>query len=242
MFLSRLENLHETEWAKRLTLTSTALLSSGIILIALGINIFISEKPTETIIVETTTKLETELETETFFSANEEADTQTESITKVETSEVATEETTEYKMICQWADFEITRKEFELLCTTVFCEAGNQDLNTQYMVALTILNRVVSNNYPDTIAEVIYQRDKVGTPQYSVINWSDFENRGWTEQVEKAVGLALFENHHPRDMYYFRTKHFHLFGVDYEQSGDLFFSTKEAISYETYPDYIDYSN
>lgn len=124
---------------------------------------------------------------------------------------------------CSWGDFIITLEEFELICTTVFCEAGNQDIETQYMVALTILNRYKSG-FADSIRDVIYYENA-----YAVTNWSDFENRGWTEQVEMAVQYALDENYHPLNMYYFRTDYYHTFdgAIDYMQSDDLYFSTSE---------------
>lgn len=127
---------------------------------------------------------------------------------------------------CEWGDFEISQEEFDLICTTVFCEAGNQDFQTQTMVCLTILNRFVdeSGNFADTISGVIYQQDA-----YEVTTWNDFESRGWTEQVEEAVKYALEVNEHPADMFYFRTLHYHTFGQPYMQSDDLWFSTEGGV-------------
>ena len=124
--------------------------------------------------------------------------------------------------VCVWLKYTLTDEEFELLCRTTFCEAGNQDLDTQVMVCLTILNRLNSKKFPNSIKEVIYQQDA-----YEVTEWEDFENYGWTEQVEKAVKIALRENNHPADMYYFRTEHYHKFGKPYMQSDDLWFSTEQ---------------
>lgn len=122
---------------------------------------------------------------------------------------------------CQWGNFTITTKEFECICRTVYCEAGNQDINTQIMVALTIFNRLSSGLFPNTVTEVIYQEN-----QYKVTQWTGFEEYGWTESIEQAVTYALEVNEHPADMYYFRTEHYHKFGQPYMQSGDLYFSTE----------------
>ena len=122
---------------------------------------------------------------------------------------------------CIWGGFEITQQEYELLCRTVYCEAGNQDIETQKMVALTILNRLQSDKFADTISGVVYAKGA-----YAVTNWSEFEDKVWTEDAQKAVDCALQENKHPEDMYYFRTKHYHKFGKNYTQSGDLYFSTE----------------
>ena len=121
---------------------------------------------------------------------------------------------------CEWGDFYLTVDEYNLVCTTVFCESGNQDFDTQTMVCLTILNRYV-NGFADNIRDVIYQKNA-----YAVTSWSYFEERGWTKQVEDAVLYALQVNEHPSDMFYFRTKHFHKFGKPYIKSDDLYFSTE----------------
>lgn len=124
--------------------------------------------------------------------------------------------------ICSWADIILNEEEMDLLRTTVYCEAGNQDLETQVMVALTILNRL-NAGYAKDIRGVIY-----APGAYAVTKWSDFEDRGWTEQVEKAVDIALSKNEHPTTMFYFRTEHYHKFqgAINYVKSGDLYFSTK----------------
>lgn len=124
----------------------------------------------------------------------------------------------------EWLDMEISKEEFELLCRTTYCEAGNQDLETQTMVCLTILNRYANNNikaFQGSIRDIVY-----GKNAYQVTTWSDFESRTWTEQVEMAVKNAMAYNNHPSDMYYFRTEHYHTFGQPYMVSGDLWFSTE----------------
>ena len=115
----------------------------------------------------------------------------------------------------------ITKSDYDLICRTVYCEAGNQSLNTQMMVALTILNRLDDEKFPNTVRGVVYQKNA-----YAVTGWKNFEQYEWTEQVEKAVNIALEKNIYPKDMFYFRTEHFHKFGKPYAKSGDLWFSTE----------------
>ena len=124
--------------------------------------------------------------------------------------------------VCAWANIILDKSEMDLLRTTVYCEAGNQDLETQVMVALTVLNRL-NSGYAEDIRGVIYQDGA-----YAVTKWSDFENRGWTEQVAQAVETALSENEHPSDMYYFRTDYYHKFADRYMKSDDLYFSTQKG--------------
>ena len=142
----------------------------------------------------------------------------TEETAKIESKEVVVVNSNE-NYVCEWLDMEISKEEFELLCRTTFCEAGNQDFETQKMVCLTILNRIQSEKFPNTISGAVYDKNA-----YEVTTWSDFETKEWTEQAEYAVLSALKENNHPGDMYYFRTEHFHTFGESYLKSDDLYFS------------------
>ena len=167
--------------------------------------------------VDTASTEETELETETII--------ETVSIVRQTDSEEvkSVEPTTAEPHKCSWADISLNDEEYRLLCTTVFCEAGNQTVETQTMVALTILNRINSDIFPNTVREVVYQDE-----QFAVTKWDDFENYGWTESVTAAVKNALADNEHPDDMYYFRTLHYHTFGTPYIQSEDLYFSTEKG--------------
>lgn len=126
------------------------------------------------------------------------------------------------KIPCAWSDITISPADFRLICTTVYCEAGTQSIETQIMTALTILNRLDSDGFPDTVREVIYQSE-----QYSVTQWTGFEKYGWTDSVEQAVTYALEVNEYPEDMFFFRTEHYHEFGHPYTVSDDLYFSTAE---------------
>lgn len=144
------------------------------------------------------------------------------SINNIGFSEVVEDLPTDFELgVCAWADIVLDKSEMDLLRTTVYCEAGNQSLETQYMVALTILNRL-ADGYASDLRGVIYQKGA-----FAVTKWSNFEQRGWTVQVEQAVEMALQANEHPRDMYYFRDSYYHSFANDYKQSGTMFFSTQK---------------
>ena len=54
--------------------------------------------------------------------------------------------------------FKFSQKDFELLCEITYAEAGNQTLEQQIAAAATILNRVQSDQFPNSIQEVIHQR------------------------------------------------------------------------------------
>lgn len=139
-------------------------------------------------------------------------------ILETETESVEPEENIYY---CEWGDFYLTQDEYELLLTTTFCESGNQPSETQQMTALVILNRLEAGMGGDTVRDIVYAKNA-----FSVTKWKNFEDRGWTDKVQQSVDLALKENPHPRNMYYFRTKHYHSWAIDYKKSGDVYFSLK----------------
>ena len=147
--------------------------------------------------------------------------------TEIETEEPETETETEPEVeenlhYCVWGDFYLSEDDYKLLLTTTFCESGGEPSETQYMVALTILNRLVAGMGGDTIRDIVYAKNA-----FSVIHWKDFEDRGWTDRVERSVQKALEKNPHPRNMYYFRTGHYHSWAKDYKKVGDVYFSTKK---------------
>ena len=166
------------------------------------------------------------VDNDTVGAPNTEPTTEPVPETETETStEISTEPTTEKPntdKTCVWGGFTITQEEYKLICTTVFCEAGGESLQTQILVCLTILNRYTAG-YSDSIRGVIYAKNA-----YEVTGWKDFENRGWTDQVEQAVNIALEKNEHPRNMFYFRDDYFHKgsWAKDYIQSDNMYFSTK----------------
>lgn len=148
--------------------------------------------------------------------------TATNAVSLTSAESIVTTGSSEITIPCIWTeDISITLDEFRLICTTVYCEAGNQSIETQIMVALTILNRLNSEDFPNTVREVIYQDE-----QYAVTEWENFEDYGWTSSVEQAVTYALEVNTYPEDMFFFRTDHYHRFGQPYMQSDELYFSTK----------------
>ena len=70
---------------------------------------------------------------------------------------------------------EIRFGEMELIAQLVMAEAGNQDLTGKRYVADVVLNRVDSDEFPNTVEEVIFQEN-----QFSVIENGAFDEAGWT--------------------------------------------------------------
>ena len=78
--------------------------------------------------------------------------------------------TTKSSLYCNVREYNLTQEEIYLLAQCVEAEAGcvgyTTDLEQQYTCQV-ILNRVVSEQFPNTVAEVIYQK-RGNVPQFSV--------------------------------------------------------------------------
>lgn len=74
---------------------------------------------------------------------------------EAEAARIAAEEEEKAKAIS-----EENSADFQLLSMITYAEAGNQTLEQQVAVAATILNRVDSGSFPDSIEEVIFQRNQ----------------------------------------------------------------------------------
>lgn len=76
-------------------------------------------------------------------------------------------------------DITLTQEEEELLLRLAMAEAGNQSTEGKALVMLVVLNRTLSNDFPDTIEEVIFQESD-GIYQFSPIG------NGYFYQVEPS--------------------------------------------------------
>ena len=68
------------------------------------------------------------------------------------------------KMSCDW-----DAKDSELLVRIAMAEAGNQDVEGKALVMMVVLNRMLSDEFPDTIEDVIMQ--KTNLHQYLVVDF-----------------------------------------------------------------------
>lgn len=110
---------------------------------------------------------------------------------------------------------EFVDSDIELMARTVMSEASILPIEAKQAVAQTIVNRVRSEKFPDTIAGVICQPN-----QYSTA-----DNGEPTQDCYDAVYSALIYEGFPTDMYYFRTNHPHGFGYFYCKIGNTYFNT-----------------
>lgn len=110
----------------------------------------------------------------------------------------------------------------EVLAALVHAEAGNQDLTGKRLVADVVFNRVDSKAFPDTIEEVIYQKNQFSPVSDGAL---DAAYASLTEEDYEAVGLEL-NSRIDYDILYFTSEGYIQYGTPAYKHGDHYFSTK----------------
>ncbi len=108
--------------------------------------------------------------------------------------------------------------ELELLACCTYAEAGNQGYEGMRKVAAVILNRVNSEAFPDTITEVILQKN-----QFEVVSNGRIYELGPTDECYDAVRDELLERS-DTDILFFRTGRYPDYGTPAYKCGDHYFS------------------
>lgn len=117
----------------------------------------------------------------------------------------------------------ISLDDFELMGKTVFAEAKTEEFEGQVAVAEVILNRVESENFPDTVEEVIKQDGAFSTWGNGSVEAAPLDDE-CLEAVQDAVNERIF----PDSVVYFREGRFHSFGTPYTVIGHHYFSSEEG--------------
>ncbi len=86
--------------------------------------------------------------------------------------------------------YDISGEEYEMLLRIVEAEAGGEDTEGKILVANVVLNRVASDKFPDTIEEVIFQKNGRVT-QFSPIADGRYYTVEVSEDTIEAVNRAL---------------------------------------------------
>lgn len=86
--------------------------------------------------------------------------------------------------------YHLSEEELEVLQRIVEAEAGNEDEDGKLLVANVVLNRVNSDKFPDTVKEVVFQREK-GVSQFSPVYNGSYYRVTVSEETVSAVERAL---------------------------------------------------
>lgn len=133
------------------------------------------------------------------------------------------EETTEETMTEEDIEEEEHMDNLELLAQLVEAEAGNQDQVGKRLVVDVVLNRVDSENFPNTIPEVIFQPN-----QFACVADGGLERAGYrmTEDDYWIVSEELFDRL-DYEVAFFTTEGFSPYCEPYFQHGDHYFGKEK---------------
>ncbi len=88
-----------------------------------------------------------------------------------------------------WA-YDLSDKDYEVLLRIVEAEAGGEDETGKLLVANVVLNRVESDEFPDTVTEVVFQREG-NCYQFSPVGNGRYDSVIVSEETYQAVDRAL---------------------------------------------------
>lgn len=86
--------------------------------------------------------------------------------------------------------YDLSKEDITNLELLVEAEAGGEDYEGKLLVANVVLNRMVSEDFPDTVTEVIFQRNRKVT-QFSPVGSGRIYEVTAGEETKKAVQDAL---------------------------------------------------
>ena len=126
------------------------------------------------------------VQNEEYTEVESAAETVVEEITEEETpaEDIQEEETEEAEEAGE--EIELSSDERQVLLRIVQAEAGTCDEEGKLLVANVILNRMESDEFPDTVREVVYQKSQFSPVMNGTINTCKI-----TEETESAVSRAL---------------------------------------------------
>jgi N-acetylmuramoyl-L-alanine amidase len=111
-----------------------------------------------------------------------------------------------------------TDNEIELLALVTMAEAEGESVEGKRLVIDTVLNRVDSTRWPDTIKGVIYQPG-----QFTSMSNGRSDRCRVTDEVRQLVREELLSRTNS-EVVYFRTKHYTKYGTPLFKVGNHYFS------------------
>lgn len=97
----------------------------------------------------------------------------------------------DYEVLELEMKYQLSAQDYDSLLRIVEAEAGGEDEDGKLLVANVVLNRVNSEKFPDTVTEVIMQRED-GVAQFSPTVDGRFQSVTVSEETYEAVQRALY--------------------------------------------------
>jgi hypothetical protein len=128
------------------------------------------------------------------------------------------EDDEEYSLEPNWR-IHLSQEELTLMERCVMAEGGGESYECQVAIACVIVNRVLSESFPDTLTEVVTQSGQFST-------WPNgIRCVNVTDSVRQAVREALTRAVYPEKILYFRANRYHEWGTAYCRIDNTYFST-----------------
>lgn len=96
----------------------------------------------------------------------------------------------DYSVLEQERGYELNKEDYECLLRIVQAEAGCEDTEGKMLVAGVVLNRVENESFPDTVTEVVMQKDG-GIYQFSPVGNGSYYQVQISEDTKEAVERVL---------------------------------------------------
>ncbi|MCM1236551.1 MAG: cell wall hydrolase [Ruminococcus flavefaciens] len=96
-----------------------------------------------------------------------------------------------YEVLEQTKKYQLSDKDYDALLRIVEAEAGGEDQDGKLLVANVVLNRVNSDLFPDSVWDVVMQREQ-GIAQFSPTVDGRFQNVRVSDDTVEAVERALY--------------------------------------------------
>ncbi len=97
----------------------------------------------------------------------------------------------DYEVLEQTKKYQLSDKDYEALLRIVEAEAGGEDQDGKLLVANVVLNRVNSELFPDSVVDVVMQKEQ-GIAQFSPTVDGRYQSVKISEDTKEAVGRAIY--------------------------------------------------
>ncbi len=111
----------------------------------------------------------------------------------------------DYQVLNRELAYYLDEKNLEALLRIVEAEAGGEDAEGKLLVANVVLNRVESDKFPDTVCEVVFQREN-GVTQFSPVSNGRYWSVQISEETVEAVERALEGEDNSQGALYFAAR------------------------------------
>ena len=108
----------------------------------------------------------------------------------------------DYEVLEQTKKYQLSDKDYDALLRIVEAEAGGEDQDGKLLVANVVLNRVHNDLFPDTVLEVVMQKEQ-GIAQFSPTVDGRYTNVCVSDDTVAAVERALYGEDISRGALYF---------------------------------------